>query len=372
MGKKIAIVANTTWNIFNFRLNVIAELVKRGHQVIVIAPVDEYMEYKEKFPTVRHVALRVLDRDGKNPFRDFILIEELRRKYKRLKPDLVLHYTHKPNIYGAIAAHINNISSIAVITGLGYAFIHTGWINRITQSLYKLTSKYHNKFIFENNDDLQLFIDNKLISSEKGVSVKGCGVDTNYFQPSENGIYEDKIVFTFIGRLLYDKGIMEFIEAAKAILARHISVEFWVIGEFDEGNPSTINKDKFVEWVNKGIIVYHGFVRDVRPFIRKSNCIVLPSVREGMPRIVLEGMAMGKPIITTRTAGCRETVEEGVNGFLVDVKDSEELTSSIEKFIQLSEEERAKMGIEGRKKAETIFNDEIIAKQLCDIIEKEL
>lgn len=372
MGKRIAIVANTTWNIFNFRLNVIAELVRRGHQVVVIAPVDEFIEYKEKFPTVKHVALRVLDRDGKNPFRDFILIEELRRKYKRLNPDLVLHYTHKPNIYGAIAAHLNGIPSIAVITGLGYAFIHNGWVNRITQFLYKLTSKYHNKFIFENTDDLQLFIDNNIIDSDKGVSVKGCGVDTQHFQPSENGVFSDKLVFTFIGRLLYDKGIIEFIEAAKAIVAKYISVEFWVIGEFDEGNPSTINKDKFVEWVNQGVIVYHGFVRDVRPFIKKSNCIVLPSVREGMPRIVLEGMAMGKPIITTRTAGCRETVEEGVNGFLVDVKDATQLQESIERFIALSEEEKSAMGIAGRNKAETIFNDNIIADQLCDIIEEEL
>ncbi len=372
MGKKIAIVANTTWNIFNFRLNVIAELVKRGHEVVVIAPVDEFMEYKEKFPTVQHVALRVLDRDGKNPFRDFILIEELRRKYKNIKPDLVLHYTHKPNIYGAIAAHMNGVTSIAAITGLGYAFIHNGWINKITQSLYKITAKYHSKFIFENTDDLQLFIKNKIISAEKGVSVKGCGVDTEYFQPSSNGIYSDKLVFTFIGRLLYDKGIIEFIEAAKSILSKYISVEFWVIGEFDEGNPSTINKDRFVEWVNEGIIVYHGFVRDVRPFIRKSNCIVLPSVREGMPRIVLEGMAMGKPIITTRTAGCRETVEEGVNGFLVDVHDSKQLEESIERFISLSQEEKDAMGISGRKKAETVFNDNIIATQLCDIIEAEL
>jgi len=372
MGKKIAIVANTTWNIFNFRLNVIAELVKRGHQVVVVAPVDEFMEYKERFPSVEHVALRVLDRDGKNPFRDFILIEELRRKYKNINPDLVLHYTHKPNIYGAIAAHLNGITSIAAITGLGYAFIHSGWVNKITKALYKLTSKYHRKFIFENTDDLQLFIDDGVITADKGISVKGCGVDTEHFQPSANGVFTDKLVFTFIGRLLYDKGIIEFIEAAKAILSRFISVEFWVIGEFDEGNPSTINKDRFVEWVNEGIIVYHGFVRDVRPFIKKSNCIVLPSVREGMPRIVLEGMAMGKPIITTRTAGCRETVEEGVNGFLVDVKNAKQLEESIEKFIALSEEEKIAMGVSGRKKAETIFNDNIIANQLCDIIEAEL
>lgn len=372
MGKRIAIVANTTWNIFNFRLNVIAELVKRGHQVIVIAPVDEFMEYKEKFPTVEHVALRILDRDGKNPFKDVILIEELRRKYKRLKPDLVLHYTHKPNIYGAIAAHLNSITSIAVVTGLGYAFIHNGWVNRITKFLYKLTSKYHSKFIFENTDDLKLFIDNNIIEEEKGLSIKGCGVDTKHFQPSDNGVFSDKLIFTFIGRLLYDKGIIEFIEAAKEILSRYISVEFWVIGEFDEGNPSTINKDEFVKWVNQGIIVYHGFVRDVRPFIKKSNCIVLPSVREGMPRIVLEGMAMGKPIITTKTAGCRETVEEGVNGYLVDVNNSKDLTQTIEKFIALSDKEKANMGIAGREKAETIFNDEIIATQLCDIIEKEL
>jgi hypothetical protein len=147
-AKKIALVANSTWNIYNFRLNLIDKLLVEGHEVVVIAPVDEYIEYKENYPQVKHVALRTLDRDSTNPIKDLILIAELTRKYKRIRPDLIIHYTNKPNIYGAIAAKRAGIESVAIVTGLGYAFIHSGWIKKITTALYKYTSKYHKKFIF--------------------------------------------------------------------------------------------------------------------------------------------------------------------------------------------------------------------------------
>ena len=155
--KTIALVANSTWNIHNFRLNLLDKFIGEGHDVIVIAPVDQYIEYKEKYPAVKHVALRSLDRDSTNPLKDLVLITELTRKYKRLKPDLVIHFTNKPNIYGAIAARRAKIDSIAIVTGLGYAFIHNGFIKSVTTALYKYTSKYHKKFIFENIEDRELF-----------------------------------------------------------------------------------------------------------------------------------------------------------------------------------------------------------------------
>ncbi|MFM2393323.1 MAG: hypothetical protein RLZZ546_1305, partial [Bacteroidota bacterium] len=252
MSKKIkvrvALVANTTWNIFNFRQNVIEKLLEKDCEVFVLAPIDAYIEYKERFPSVTHFNLRTLDRDSTNPFKDIILIEELRRKYKIIKPDLIIHYTHKPNIFGSIAAKINGIKSVAVITGLGYSFINKGFINSITEFLYKYTSKYHELFIFENTDDKRLFIEKGLIDSKKAFSVKGCGVDINHYKSQIDPQHhqKDQIVFTFIGRLLKDKGIEEFASAASKIKSKYDNVKFVVLGDFDGENPSTIDRDELL------------------------------------------------------------------------------------------------------------------------------
>lgn len=367
-GKHIAIVANSTWNIYNFRLNIIRKLLDEGFHVSVIAPLDEYIAYKEEFPGLTHIPLRYLERDNVNPFKDLKLLFELRRIYKELKPDTVLHYTHKPNIYGAVAARLNNIKSIAVITGLGYAFIHKGFLNRFTKMLYSYVGKWHSKMIFENSDDMEFFVEQKIIQREKAYSVKGCGVDTAIYLPYPNGQQKSKFVFSFIGRLLYDKGIREFVELAERIHAIKDNVEFWVIGELDKENPSMIKEDQLVEWIHKGTIIYHGFLNDVRPMIAKSDCIVLPSYREGMPRTILEAMSMAKPVITSKTAGCRETVEEGRNGFLVDVGDVDQLYQAAMSTMELNYQQRKEMGELGRLKAIKTFNSEKIAQALFDII----
>ena len=366
--KHIILVANTTWNIYNFRLNIIRKFLNEGHIITVVAPVDEYIEYKEKYPQVKHIALRHCDREKNNPLQDLRLITELRSIYKRLKPDLVIHYTHKPNIYGGIAARLSGVKSIAVVTGLGYAFINNGFLSLITTSLYRYTHKYHEDIIFENEDDLAYFIENKLISKGKGIAVNGCGVDTNIYIPFPNGYKKEKVIFTFIGRLLYDKGIVEFVEAAKRLSTSLDNVEFWVIGELDHGNPSMIEESTLLNWIDEGYITYHGFVKDVKPLIAKSDCIVLPSYREGMPRIILEGMSMAKPVITTRTAGCRQTVVEGENGLLVNVKDSGDLSDAMKKLYLMTSEERHSMGNKGRLLAENKFNSKIIADRLYGII----
>jgi len=368
----IALVANSTWNIYNFRLNVIDKLLAEGHNVIVIAPIDEYLEYKEKYPKVIHYSLRTLDRDSTNPFKDLLLIVELVRKYKRLKPDLILHYTNKPNIFGGIAAKISGIPSIAMVTGLGYAFIHKGWIKKVTTFLYRLVGGFHKKFIFENIEDRELFEKLNIIKADQGVSIKGCGVNTSYFSPHPNGVVKpgDEVVFTFIGRLLYDKGIKEFVLAAKAIKDKYPKVSFWIVGELDLENPATIDKEDLIEWTANDIVYYHGFQRDVRPYIAKSDCIVLPSYREAIPRTITEGMAMGKPVITTDTAGCREAVDIGQNGFLAQVKNIESLQDTFEQFIKLSSDQRHQMGEAGRQKALNEFDDRKIASAIYSEIEK--
>ena len=369
---KIAIVANSTWNIHNFRLNVVEKLLQDGFEVFVIAPVDKYIHYKEKYPDVTHIPLKKLSRDSLNPFKDIQLTLELARIYKKIKPDLVLHYTVKPNIYGGIAAGINKINSLAVVTGLGYTFIHNGFVKKITKLLYRFTSRFHKKIIFENIDDRLLFIKNGLIKKDKGVSIKGCGVDSSFFSPLPNGIVKEKTTFTFIGRLLYDKGVQEFVEAAKRIKEKSDNVDFWLVGEIDKNNPAAIKNEELNDWVKDEVVTYHGSTNDVKKYIAASDCIVLPSYREAIARSITEGMAMEKPVITTDTPGCREAVEDGKNGYLVPVKDVKALSNSMEKFLHLDVNERHIMGEHGRKKVLSEFDDKLIANQIVDIIKSNL
>ena len=336
--------------------------------VVVIAPVDEYITYKEKYQSVRHYNLRLLDRDSTNPIKDILLVLELVRRYKQIKPDIILHFTNKPNIYGGIAAKITGSKSIAVVTGLGYAFINKGYVRKVMTWLYQFSSRFHQKFIFENIEDRELFAQLGIVSGDKAISVKGCGVDTTWYHPYPNGQKKEKTIFTFIGRLLYDKGIREFVEAAKLIKKQRKDVEFWIVGELDAENPATIDKDDLVRWVEEDVVYYHGFIKDVRNIIAESDCIVLPSYREAIPRTITEGMSMAKPVITTDTAGCREAVEIGVNGYLVKLKDVNSLVQTFENFLNLSYSDKIRMGDAGRLKAINEFDDKMIAENIFKYI----
>ena len=366
---KIAIVANSTWNIYNFRLNVIKLLIQNNFEVVVIAPVDHYISYLNQFSEVRHVPLRSLSRKSTNPLKDLSLTRELYQIYCRERPDLVIHYTVKPNIYGGFAARQCGIKYLSTITGLGYTFLHDSLIRQLTQWLYRMAFRHSEKVIFENQDDRQLFIEEGIIRPEAGISLKGCGVDIQYFSP--NGFVKppDTLVFTFIGRLLYDKGIDEFVRAAALVKKDFPEAEFWVVGDIDEENPAAISHDQLLAWMQSGVIRYFGPTSDVRYYIKQSDCIVLPSYREAIPRVVQEGMAMRKPIITTDTPGCREAGEEGKKGFLGPIKDAEGLAAAMRRFRQLSPDQKHTMGRYGRQKAEREFDDRLISRQIVDIIE---
>jgi glycosyltransferase involved in cell wall biosynthesis len=368
-GKSIAIVANSCWNIYNFRVNLIEKLYQHKNTIYVIAPLDEYISYKENFPDLRHVALKSLSRKNLNPIKELGIIAELHKIFKEVGPDIIINYTHKPNIYGAIAARLAGIPSIGVVTGLGYAFIHKGWLNYISRKLYWLTNKFHRLLIFENEDDRDLFVELGLINKKKTGTVKGCGVDINKYSPQiDTNKSSDKMIFSFLGRLLYDKGICEFVEAGKLILAKHDNVELWITGELDSGNPSMIKKQVLLDWMDNDKIKYFGFVDNVKPIMSKSDCIVLPSYREGMPRVVLEAMSMAKAVIVSNTAGCRQTVEDGINGFIAEVRSVNSLAETMEKFMQLNENQRLGMGKEGRRKVLEEFNSEKISQELYEII----
>jgi glycosyltransferase involved in cell wall biosynthesis len=366
---KIAIVANSTWNIYNFRLNILRTLEKQGAEIVVIAPIDKYIFYLNEFKNIRHIPLKMLSRKSKNPYYDLRLFFEIKDIYEREKPDIVLHYTIKPNIYGNLAARFCNIPSICAVTGLGYAFLHNGWVQKLSTFLYRFSFKSAKKVIFENEDDKNYFIQEKITRQTQSVAVNGCGIDTDYYHSNSSGLkIQNKTIFTFIGRFLYDKGIREFVEAAKIIKQRRNNVEFWLVGEIDEQNPATINSDLLLEWVNQRVVIDCGPASDVRVPMEKSSCIILPSYREGTSRVLLEAASMGKPIITTDVPGCKNVVENGANGILCEVANTEALVTAIEQFLALSNEDVLKMGYLGRKKAEEIFNIELISDKILQII----
>ena len=367
---KIALVANSTWNIYNFRLNLIKELEKNGAEVIVIAPIDEYIHYLNKASRIKHIPLKSLSRKSRNPLRDLKLFWELYRIYKSEKPDVVIHYTIKPNIFGNLAAYFNRIISICVVTGLGYTFLNEGWTKKISNLLYRISFRAAKRIVFENKDDRQLFIEDNLVKKEYSISINGCGVDTTFFRPSTYKRNSDKFIFLFVGRLLYDKGIVEFVEAAQIVKKTNPYAEFWVVGELDAGNPSAIRKNQLLNWVDKKYIYYHGTTTNIRSFLKKADAVVLPSYREGLPKVNLEAMAMAKPVITTLTAGCKETVEENVNGFLVPIKDSEKLAGAMQQILKLDDIDLEIMGRVGRKKAVEQFDAQLIAAEYIKIINR--
>jgi glycosyltransferase involved in cell wall biosynthesis len=365
----IAITTNATWNIYNFRLNILQILIENQYVVIVVAPEDEYKVYQEKFPMVKHIPLKQLARKGMNPFQEFLLCHELFQIFKREKPDLIINYTIKPNIYGGIAASLLKIKYLCVVTGLGYTFLHNGLVYSTSKILYRLAFKKANGVIFENVDDKNLFNSLKLVDEQKSFSVKGCGVDIQHFQPMPKTQYHHGFVFCFIGRFLWDKGIGEFVEAAKIVRQKSPTTLFWLVGEPDENNPSCVSDEQIKIWEDEQIVVNQGFANDVRRFIRNADSIVLPSYREGMPTILAEAAAMCKPIITTDVAGCREMADMGKNGYIIPVKSAEALADAMLKMLKLSVTQLAKMGVHGRRKVERAFDNRLIAAFFLKMVE---
>ncbi len=349
-------------------MNVIEMLLADGHEVVVITPLDKYIFYKERFDDVLHIPIKKLNRKSTNIFKDIAFAMELRRIYAKVKPDLILHYTVKPNIFGGWAAHQNGVRSIAFVTGLGYAFLHNGIVEQITKRLYRWSNKFHVKVIFENIDDRLFFERLGLVAKEQGVSIKGCGVDTGYFRPMKRKGDSNKFIFTFLGRLIYDKGIREFVEAAKIIKNKYPNVEFWVVGAIDSQNPAAVKENDLMLWVSEKAIEYLGEKDKVKKSIANSDCIVLPSYREAIARAITEGMSMMKPVITSDAPGCKEAVDDGVTGYLVSVKDSISLSNAMERMLLLDDNARREMGRKGREKAILEFDDKIIANRIKQII----
>lgn len=361
MAAKIVFVGNTAWSLFNFRMNVMRRLKNEGYDVTAVAPLDHYASRIEA-KGIRFIALRHLKAKGTNPLREYKLYQEFVGLYRELQPDLIFHYTIKPNIYGVMAASKMGIKTIAVTTGLGHVFLKNGLVSLIAKSLYKIALNKANEVWFLNQEDMDSFLENHIIDKKKAMLLPGEGVDIEWFKPMAKEIVnEDRLRFIYTGRMIADKGIVEFVEASRQLSEKGYKFESVLLGFMEVLNPSAISKAQMDDWVKRRLVIYHGPTSDVRPFIADADCVVLPSYyREGIPRSLLEAASMGKPIITTNNVGCRDVVDDNYTGFLCDVKNALSLAEKMEQMIQLTTEDRMKMGQRGREKVVAKFGDDLV------------
>jgi glycosyltransferase involved in cell wall biosynthesis len=364
---RIAIVINTSWNIFNFRMSLVRALQAEGHEVLAIAPPDPYSERLVE-AGCRYIPLPMANK-GTRPDQDFGLMRRLTKIYRREKPDAVLHYTIKPNIYGTLAARMAGVPSINNVSGLGTVFIVQNIVSRIALALYRLAFRYPATVFFQNPDDRDLFLQHKLLKPEICGLLPGSGVDTTRFQPA--AIWQRNAPFTFlmIARVLYEKGIVEYFEAARALRQQYGDrVRCLLLGGLDEQGGIGVPRATFESWLTDGAVEWLGTSDDVAGVIRTADAVVLPSYREGTPKTLLEAAAMGKPIVTTDVPGCREVVREGENGFLCPARDGAALAAAMRRVADLSDNDLRRLGHASRELAVTRFDERVVINSYLDAI----
>ena len=356
---RVMILANFDVGLYQFRKELIEELLKEN-EVIISLPYGELVEPLKKMGC-KFIDTPV-DRRGINPATDLKLLNEYRRLLKVENPDLVITYTIKPNVYGGLACRLAHIPYAVNITGLGTAFENGGLLKKIVTSMYKVACKKAKVVFFENEENRQIFIREKIVKEAQTHRLNGAGVNLEKYQVSEYPEGE-KIKFLFMGRVMAEKGVNELFDAMKKLIADGVYCELDVLGGYEEDY-----KAKIQECENEGWLHYYGYQKDVRPFIEKCHCFVLPSWHEGMANTNLESAASGRPVITSRIPGCMESVVDEVSGFLVERKNTEDLYRVMKKFAELPYEERKAMGLAGRKHMEEVFDKKkVISETLVQL-----
>lgn len=367
---KVLIALNSAWNLLNFRTGLINALVADGHTVVLAAPVDENV------PALVRLGLRFVDvpmhTHGTNPLADLILLWRYVCLLQREQPDVLLAYTAKPNVYGSLAARWLGVPVVNNIAGLGSVFIKGGWLARVLGRLYRLALARSHRVFFQNPDDYRQFVEMNLVRSAQCAILPGSGVDLQRFQtvplPSLKGQCERNLqitndrrfVFLMVARLLKDKGVQEFAEAARLLKSSYPWAEFALLGFKDSQNPNAVSEKQFALWQEKGLVTYWGSCDDVREPLALADCVVLPSYREGTPRTLLEAAAMGRPLVATDVPGCREVVRHGFNGLMCRPRDAQDLANQMEAILQMSAEQLAKMGQASRKLVEERFDEQLV------------
>lgn len=359
---KVLILANNDIGLYNFRKELLEKLIKEKNNVIVSLPNGDRVTDLKKLGCIFFETN--VDRRGTNPIKDFKLFLNYLKILKKVDPDIVLTYTIKPNIYGGLACRARKKQYICNITGLGTAVENVGLIQKIIFLLYKVALKEVKCCFVQNSENLKFITDKKIVLREKCNLIPGSGVNLEKFKVLDYQKKDDKIRFLFISRIMKEKGIEQYMEAAKVITKKYDNVEFHVLGACENEY-----KEKLQELLKENILIYHNRQDDIIPFLKEASCLIHPSYYpEGMSNVLLEASASGRPVITTNRSGCREIVDDGKTGYIIEIKNTEQLIEKIEQFIKLPYEQKVQMGLNARKKVEKEFDRNIVIKKYLEKI----
>lgn len=365
---KIALVANTSWYLHNFRPTLMDALQQEGHEVVAVAPQDAYSRKLVEAGFVHHHI--PLDQRSINPVRALHSILHLRRVLRDERIDAVLSFTPKGNIYSGLAISDPSVTFVANLSGLGRAFSQNSRLLGLAAMGFRWAFRRATAVLFQNGDDLRLLVNRGIVDPAKAQRIPGSGVDLQRFSFRNCMRGDENVEFLFVGRLLWEKGIGEFAGAARELKSRYPNIRFRVLGPLQEG-PAGVSRSTIDAWTEEGIIDYLGVAEDVRKAMEEADCIVLPSYyNEGVPRSLLEASALGRPIITTDMAGCRDAVCDSVTGYLCKPRDIEGLVSALEKFLSLTVHERAEMGRRAREKMEREFDETFVIDQYKGLVSR--
>ncbi|MDK2122897.1 glycosyltransferase family 4 protein [Parachitinimonas caeni] len=364
-GPTALVCSNSSWYLHNFRRGLIQALLAQGWRVITVAPHDEHSAALQALGA--EFEPLPIDSKGLNPLADGRTCWHLAGLMQRYQPQVYLPFTIKPVIWGGLAARWRKVATVATVTGLGTAFIRQNWLTKLVCNLYRPALRRASTVLFQNDEDRSLFLKHGLVTVRQTGLVAGSGVDLKRFKPTPlpNG---EAPVFLLIARMLRDKGVVEYVNAAREIKARYPQARFQMLGFVGVANRTAISRDEIDGWQAEGIVDYLGSTDDVRPFIAAADCVVLPSYREGTPRTLLEAAAMTRPLIATDVTGCREVVEHEVNGYLCEARNHQSLATAIERFIQLPMAARYAMGLAGRQKIEQTFDQASVVQAYLQAI----
>lgn len=358
---KIMVLANHDVGLYQFRKELLEELL-RENEVYISLPYGELVE------PLKEIGCQFIDtevdRRGINPLTDIKLLLAYFKLMKKIKPELVITYTIKPNVYGGMVCRLLHIPYAINITGLGTAFERGGLLTKLVTFMYKVACKKAKVVFFENSANRDVFLEKEIITSEQVCLLNGAGVNLEKYPVTEYP-QGDVTKFLFMGRVMAEKGIDELFEAMKRLVAEGVSAELHVLGGYEEDYKVVIETYEQEGWLH-----YHGYQKDVRPYIHETHCFVLPSWHEGMANTNLECAASGRPVITSNIPGCREAVIDGASGYLAESKNTEDLYYKMKKFVKLSYEDRKSMGIEGRTHMEVMFDKRMIIRKTIDSLRK--
>jgi glycosyltransferase involved in cell wall biosynthesis len=361
----LVLSANCCSNLLHFRGGLLAALQAEGFRLVALAPLDGAADELER----RGVEVRPLaiSRSGLNALAEARLIGHYVREFRALKPAAYCSFTIKPNVYGGIAARIAGVPAIANVTGLGTSFLSKGMLWAIAARLYRAAFRRARKVFFHNEEDCALFVGSGIVAPLQAQVIPGSGVDLDHFRPAEAQASAPP-TFLFIGRLIAQKGVRAFVEAARQVRARHPDWRFQLLGAIDPGNRSSVSRRELESWVAQGLAEPLGQHADVRPFVSAATAIVLPSHREGLSRALLEAAAMGKPLVGTDVPGIRELIDEGVNGALCAVGDAASLADAMARIGTASRDELGRLGRNSRSKVEANFGEAVVIRAYLDAL----